>query len=103
MLAMLHASREVLVGAGRSVSRPRSAGRSSRASRASAAVRCRCSSSPGRSSRSPTSSLAAALRAGDPPVLARVEDDRLLLDPRTLTDDEVEVVVAAARASGCSG
>ncbi len=33
---------------------------------------------------------AAALRAGDPPLLGRVEDGRLLLDPRTLSDAEVE-------------
>ena len=43
-------------------------------------------------------SLAAALRAGDPPVIGRIEADRLLLDPRTLTDDEVaEAVRAIAR------
>src|SRR4051794_21806639 len=36
--------------------------------------------------------LALRLRAGDPPVIARIEDDRLLLDPRTLTDAEVELV-----------
>jgi L-seryl-tRNA(Ser) seleniumtransferase len=32
--------------------------------------------------------LAAALRAGDPPVVARVQEGRVLLDCRTLTDDE---------------
>jgi L-seryl-tRNA(Ser) seleniumtransferase len=37
-------------------------------------------------------SLAATLRRGDPPVLARVEDHRLLLDPRTLTDDEADLI-----------
>ncbi|HET8980154.1 MAG TPA: L-seryl-tRNA(Sec) selenium transferase [Solirubrobacteraceae bacterium] len=45
-------------------------------------------------------SLARALRASDPPVIARVHRDRLLLDPRTLTDDEARQVaraVAAAR------
>ena len=36
----------------------------------------------------PDASLAAALRAGDPPLVGRIEDDRLLLDPRTLADDE---------------
>ena len=41
--------------------------------------------------------LALQLRAGDPPVLARIEDGRLLLDPRTLTDDEVEPVRQAVR------
>jgi len=52
----------------------------------------------------PDASLAAALRSGNPPVLARVEDDRLVLDPRTLTDDEVDLVAAAvARASTYPG
>jgi L-seryl-tRNA(Ser) seleniumtransferase len=32
--------------------------------------------------------LAAALRGGDPPVVARVQEGRVLLDCRTLTDDE---------------
>ena len=32
--------------------------------------------------------LAAALRTGDPPVVARVQEGRVLLDCRTLTDDE---------------
>ena len=36
--------------------------------------------------------VAAALRTGDPPVLARIDAGRLLLDPRTLTDGEAEVV-----------
>src|SRR5262249_32697115 len=44
--------------------------------------------------------LAAPLRAGNPPVVGVVRDGRLLLDCRTLTDDEVDEVaraVAAAR------
>ncbi|MEA2293822.1 MAG: L-seryl-tRNA(Ser) seleniumtransferase [Solirubrobacteraceae bacterium] len=41
--------------------------------------------------------LAARLRAGDPPVIARIEDGRLLLDPRTLTDAEAELAAAALR------
>ena len=49
----------------------------------------------------PDASLAARLRAGDPPLLGRIEDDRLLLDPRTLSDDEVtqaaDAVIAARR------
>jgi L-seryl-tRNA(Ser) seleniumtransferase len=40
---------------------------------------------------------AARLRAGDPPVLARIQDGRVLLDPRTMADEEVEWVVAALR------
>jgi L-seryl-tRNA(Ser) seleniumtransferase len=41
--------------------------------------------------------LALRLRAGDPPVIARIEDGRLLLDPRTLTDAEVDAAAAAVR------
>jgi L-seryl-tRNA(Ser) seleniumtransferase len=40
-----------------------------------------------------------ALRRGDPPVIARISDGRVLLDPRTLGDDEVEPAAAAARAA----
>ena len=37
--------------------------------------------------------LAAALRAADPPVVARIEDDRLVLDPRTvLVEEERELL-----------
>jgi L-seryl-tRNA(Ser) seleniumtransferase len=39
--------------------------------------------------------LAARLRAADPPVIARIEDDRVLLDPRTLADDELTLVARA--------
>jgi L-seryl-tRNA(Ser) seleniumtransferase len=39
--------------------------------------------------------IAARLRAADPPVVGRIQDGRLLLDPRTLADDEVELVRAA--------
>jgi L-seryl-tRNA(Ser) seleniumtransferase len=39
--------------------------------------------------------LALRLRAGDPPVIARIEDGRLLLDPRTLTDAEADEAAAA--------
>jgi L-seryl-tRNA(Ser) seleniumtransferase len=41
--------------------------------------------------------LTAALRGFDPPVLARIHDGRVLLDPRTVRDDELEAVIAAAR------
>ena len=47
----------------------------------------------------PDASLAAPLRASDPPVIGRIEDDRLLLDPRTLAEDELEAVVAAVSRS----
>ena len=38
--------------------------------------------------------LAAALREREPPVVARIHDGRVLLDPRTLGDGDVEPVVA---------
>jgi len=40
---------------------------------------------------------AAALRAGDPPVVGRIQDDRVLLDPRTMTDEDVDLVAGALR------
>jgi L-seryl-tRNA(Ser) seleniumtransferase len=43
--------------------------------------------------------LSRALREADPPVIARIHDGRVLLDPRTLSDDEVELAAAAARAA----
>jgi L-seryl-tRNA(Ser) seleniumtransferase len=43
--------------------------------------------------------LAARLRAADPPVIGRIEGDRLLLDPRTLADDEIELVARAVSAA----
>jgi L-seryl-tRNA(Ser) seleniumtransferase len=47
--------------------------------------------------------VARALRHGDPPVIARIHDGRVLLDPRTLADDELELVAAAARGALTSG
>jgi L-seryl-tRNA(Ser) seleniumtransferase len=43
--------------------------------------------------------LARALRGGDPPVIGRIQDGRLLLDPRTLTDEEVPQAAASIRAA----
>jgi len=43
--------------------------------------------------------LAEELRLGNPPVVAVVRDGRTLLDCRTLTDDEVEIVAAAVAAA----
>ena len=42
--------------------------------------------------------LARALREGEPAVVARIVDDRVLLDPRTMSDDEIRLVAAAVRA-----
>jgi L-seryl-tRNA(Ser) seleniumtransferase len=41
--------------------------------------------------------LVAALRAGEPPLIARIHDGRVVLDPRTLADDEIEAAAAAVR------
>jgi L-seryl-tRNA(Ser) seleniumtransferase len=43
--------------------------------------------------------LAADLRAGEPAVVGRIHDGRLLLDPRTLTDGEAREVARAVRAA----
>ena len=43
--------------------------------------------------------LAAALRGGDPPLVGRIQDGRLLLDPRTLDDAEAEAAAEAVRAA----
>ena len=43
--------------------------------------------------------LAAALRGGDPPVVGRIQDGRLLLDPRTLSDQEIDLAARAVRAA----
>ncbi len=45
--------------------------------------------------------LEARLRCGEPPIVARINADRLLLDPRTLTrEDEAEIVRALASLAG---
>jgi L-seryl-tRNA(Ser) seleniumtransferase len=41
--------------------------------------------------------LAHALRSGEPPVIARIHNGRVMLDPRTLDDDEIEPAASAAR------
>src|SRR5690606_29374656 len=38
--------------------------------------------------------LAQALRAGDPPIVARIQEDRLLLDGRTVLPDEEAILLA---------
>jgi L-seryl-tRNA(Ser) seleniumtransferase len=41
--------------------------------------------------------LARRLRTGEPPIVGRIEADRLWLDPRTLAEDEIEPVERALR------
>ena len=43
--------------------------------------------------------VAARLRAWEPPVIARIHDGRVVLDPRTLSDAELETVIEAARSA----
>jgi L-seryl-tRNA(Ser) seleniumtransferase len=47
--------------------------------------------------------IAARLRGYEPPVIARIHDGRVVLDPRTLTDDQVDVVVRAVRDALAAG
>jgi len=46
----------------------------------------------------PAPRLAAALRHGDPPVIARIENDLFCLDPRTVLKGEDEVLIDAVEA-----
>jgi len=41
--------------------------------------------------------LAARLRRNDPPVIARIEDGRLVLDPRTVQTGEEKALLDAVR------
>jgi L-seryl-tRNA(Ser) seleniumtransferase len=46
----------------------------------------------------PAEALDARLRQAQPPIIGRIAGDRLLLDCRTVRDDEVSFLVAAVRA-----
>jgi len=46
--------------------------------------------------------LAALLRAQDPPLIARITDGRLVLDPRTLAPHELDEAAIVARAALCA-
>jgi L-seryl-tRNA(Ser) seleniumtransferase len=43
--------------------------------------------------------FAAALRSGDPALIGRIQHGRLLLDPRTLTDEEAQEAARVVRAA----
>lgn len=45
------------------------------------------------------SALAAALRAGDPPVIVRISEGRVLLDPRTVPQEADEILIQALLAA----
>ncbi len=53
-----------------------------------------CSVDPGAAG---ADALVAALRGSDPPVIARIEDDRVVLDPRTMSDREAGDAASAVR------
>lgn len=57
-------------------------------------TRCVALSAPGLSA----NQLAQALRAGDPPVFSRIQNERVLLDPRTLLPGEEPELIAACLA-----
>ncbi len=93
VLAMLRASEDELAARAERLAAVFPGARSSRPRPRSAAARCRCSSSRGRPSRSIRSSCAScapAIRRSS----AACSEDRLLLDPRTLTDEEVGWIAA---------
>jgi L-seryl-tRNA(Ser) seleniumtransferase len=50
----------------------------------------------------PASRLAAALRHGEPPVIARIEEDACCIDPRTVLRGEDEVLIDAVEVAARS-
>jgi len=43
--------------------------------------------------------VAGRLRGGSPPIIARIADDRVVLDPRTIFPEQIELVARAVRAA----
>ena len=43
--------------------------------------------------------FAERLREADPPIISRIADDHVVLDPRTIFPDQVEIVARAVRAA----
>jgi len=43
--------------------------------------------------------LSARLRSSAPPIIARIANDRVVLDPRTIFPEELETVARAVRAA----
>jgi L-seryl-tRNA(Ser) seleniumtransferase len=39
--------------------------------------------------------LEKSLRENDPPIIGRIEDDAYIMDPRTLRDDDLPIIVKA--------
>ena len=97
VLAMLHASRETLETPRPRARRADRRRRGDRGHRARRRRRTAAARAPGPGRRPPGRLAAAALHRGDPPLLGRVERGRLLLDPRTLTDEELAPAAEAVR------
>jgi L-seryl-tRNA(Ser) seleniumtransferase len=55
------------------------------------------------SSQHKTSFLEKALREVDPPIICRIKDDHVILDMRTVHDDEVSLIVEAFQSIGAAG
>ena len=55
-----------------------------------------------RSERLAAAELAQRLRLAEPPIVARVHDDSVLLDPRTILDDEDDLILSALKRIGQS-
>ena len=41
--------------------------------------------------------IESVMRAGSPPIIARIEDDRYVIDLRTIQEDEYEIIEKAFR------
>ncbi len=69
----------------------------------STAVTVECAGNTGKDT-SRTADLERRLRLGEPPVIVRIEDDRILLDVRTIKDDQYQVIARCIeRAAGSVG
>ncbi len=69
----------------------------------STAVTVECAGNTGKDT-SRTAALERRLRLGEPPVIVRIEDDRILLDVRTIKDDQYQVIARCIeRAAGSVG
>ena len=69
----------------------------------STAVTVECAGNTGKDT-SRTADLERRLRLGEPPVIVRIEDDRILLDVRTIKDDQYQVIARCIeRAAGSLG
>jgi L-seryl-tRNA(Ser) seleniumtransferase len=50
-----------------------------------------------------TSTLEESLRRTEPPVICRIKDDRIILDMRTVRDEEVDLIAGVFHSIAASG